>query len=226
MRRREGEAPAEPMLGVGLGRSLALPPPSAANRPPILWSEPMAPESTTKAITAEQFLETDWGDGIFELVRGEVVRMTPPRSEHGLICWTLSGLFWDYVRRAGLGYCFSNDAAIVTERNPDTVRGPDLCYYSEARWPRSEIGRTPLPPVAPDLAVEVVSPSNRPGAMLRKVGEYLDAGVLLIWVVDPRSRTLTMYRPDAAAVVLREDQTIEDLPELPGFHCAVADIFR
>jgi len=185
----------------------------------------MATESTTKPLTAEQFLETDWGEGLFELVRGEVVRMTPPRPEHGFLCWTISGLFWDYVRQSGLGYCLSNDSAVLTERDPDTVRGPDLCYYSNARWPLTEVGKG-LPPVAPDLAVEVVSPGNRPGAMLRKVGEYLNAGVLLVWVVDPRSRTLTLYRPDATPVVLREDQAIEDLPELPGFRCEVADIFR
>jgi len=185
----------------------------------------MATESTTKAITAEQFLETDWGEGIFELVRGEVVRVTPPRPEHGVICGNLTGLLWEYGRRSGLGYCLSNDSAVLTERDPDTVRGPDVCYYSNARWPRSEVGRS-LPPVAPDLIVEVVSPGNRPGAMLRKVGEYLNAGVLLVWVVDPRSRTLTMYRPDAAPIVLRDDQTMEDLPELPGFRCEVADIFR
>lgn len=185
----------------------------------------MATESTTKPITAEQFLETDWGEGLFELVRGEVVRVSPPMPEHGLVCWNLSGIFWDYVRRFGLGYCLSNDTSVLTERDPDTVRGADLCYYSNERWPRSEVGRA-LPPVTPDLAVEVVSPGNRPGAMLRKVSEYLAAGVLLVWVVDPKSKTLTMYRPDAAPVVLGEGQAIENLPELPGFRCELADIFR
>lgn len=185
----------------------------------------MATELKSRTLTAEQFMAGDWGEGVVELVRGEVVRMAPPSPEHGLFCWTLSLIFGDYVRQTGLGYCLSHDSSILTERNPDTVRGADLAYYTEARWPRSRVSRA-LPPVPPDLVVEVVSPGSRPGAMLQKVSEYLNAGVALVWVVDPKSRTVAMYRPDAAPVVLAEDQTIEDLPELPEFRCAVADIFR
>lgn len=185
----------------------------------------MATESTTKAITAQQFLETDWGEGIFELVHGEVVREPYPNPEHGLLCANTGRLLFDYGQRTGLGYGLLNNSPFLTERDPDTVRGPDVCYYTDARWPRSEVGQT-LPPVAPDLAVEVVSPGNRPGAMFGKVGEYLNAGVLLVWVVDSKSRTLSMYRPDAVPVVLGEGQTIENLPELPGFRCELADIFR
>lgn len=185
----------------------------------------MAAELTTRLLTAEQFLAADLGEGTFELVQGEVVRMSPPSPEHGLICGNIAGLLWDYGRRSGLGYMLSNDSAVLTERSPDTVRGPDVCFYSHARWPRSQVSRA-LPPVAPDLVVEVSSPGNRPGAMLQKIGEFLNAGALMVWVVYPKSRTIAVYRSfDAPPDVLQMDQTIEDLPELPGFRCLVSDVF-
>jgi Uma2 family endonuclease len=84
-----------------------------------------------------------------------------------------------------------------------------------------------LPPVAPDLVVEASSPGDRPGAMHEKIGEVRSAGALMVWVVYPKSRTIAVYRSfEADPVVLQEDQTIEDLPELPGLQCPVADVFR
>ena len=186
----------------------------------------MSTASQPRLMTAEQFLDADVGDGTFELIHGEVVRMAPTSPEHGLICGNVAGLLWDYGRRTGLGYMLSNDSAVLTQRGPDTVRGPDVCFYSHARWPRDQVSRT-LPPVAPDLVVEVSSPGNRPGDMHEKIGEFLNAGALMVWVVYPKSRTLAIYRSfDAAPVVLQEGQTIEDLPELPGSQCLVSDIFR
>ena len=186
----------------------------------------MAAELTTRLLTAEQFMAAELGDGTFELVHGEIVRMSPPSPEQGLICGNVAWILGDYGRRTGLGYTLSNDSAVLTRRGPDTVRGPDVCFYTHARWPRGQVGRS-LPPVAPDLVIEVSSPGNRPGEMHEKIGEFLNAGALMVWVVYPKSRTLAVYRSfDAAPVVLQEDQTIEDLPELPGFQCLVADVFR
>ena len=186
----------------------------------------MAAELSTRLMTAEEFMDADLGDGTFELIRGEVVRMAPPGSEHGLVCANIAGLLWDYGRRTGLGYTLSNDSAVLTRRGPDTVRGADVSFYTHARWPRDRVSRT-FPPVAPDLVVEVSSPGNRPGEMLEKVGEYLNAGALMVWVAYPKSRKIAVYRSsDVAPIVLQDDQTIEDLPELPGFQCLVSDVFR
>ena len=82
----------------------------------------------------------------------------------------------------------SNDSAVVTERRPDTVRGADVCFYSHARWPRASKVGNKLPPVPPDLAVEVVSPGNRIAGIMKKVAEYLEVGVSLVWVVYPKTR--------------------------------------
>ena len=114
----------------------------------------------------------------------------------------------------------------MTERGPDTVRGADVCFYSHERWPRSQVGWK-LPPVPPDLAVEVVSPGDRRGEILTKVAEYLacrsfcSSGSSI-----PRDKAVAIYRSaDEPPVVLKHDAVIENLPELPGFRCPVADFF-
>jgi Uma2 family endonuclease len=134
-------------------------------------------------------------------------------------------LLGSYGRQSGYGYVLSNDSAVLTERGPDTVRGPDVCFYSHDRWPRSEVG-TKLPPVSPNMVVEVYSPGNRPGEILEKLAEYLRIGIPLVWIVYPKSRTVAIHRSlDEPPDVLKEDAVIENPPELPGFRCAVADFF-
>jgi Uma2 family endonuclease len=185
----------------------------------------MATASQSKLMTAVEFMAADLGEGIFELVRGEIVEMPMPMPEHGVVCGNTSGLLWDYGRRSGYGYVLSNDSAVLTERDPDTVRGADVTFYSHARWPRAQVGRT-IPPVPPDLAVEVYSPSNRPGEMNRKIAEYLSIGTLMVWVIYPASRSIAIHRSDdQPPLVLHEGDVVENLPELPGFRCAVADFF-
>jgi Uma2 family endonuclease len=185
----------------------------------------MATDATTKLLTAEEFMAADLGDGNFELVRGEVIQLPPAMPEHGVICLNIGALLWNYGRRTGVGYAISNDSAVVTEREPDTVRGADVCFYREDRWPRSQVD-SKLPPVPPDLAVEVVSPGDRRGEILTKVAEYLASGVSLVWVVYPRKKAVAMYRSaDEPPVVLEHDAVIENFPELPGFRCTVADFF-
>ena len=130
-----------------------------------------------------------------------------------------------YGRQSGLGYALSNDSGVLTERNPDTVRGADVCYYSHARWPRAQLGKS-LPPVPPDVAVEVVSPGNRLAKIMKKVSEYLEAGVALVWVIYPTRRQVVIYRAaEDDSMTLHETDVIENLPELPGFRCTVSDFF-
>jgi len=184
----------------------------------------MATVSKPKLLTAEEFMAADLGDGCFELVRGEVVEVPPGMPDHGRVCGKAFFVLETYGRETGLGYTLSNDSAVVTERGPDTVRGPDVCFYSHTRWPESRLGEG-LPPVPPDVAVEVVSPGNRPGEMLKKISEYLAVGVSLVWVIDPPRRRIALYRPgDSFPVFFNEGEILENLPELPGFRCPVADL--
>src|SRR5271157_205049 len=177
----------------------------------------MATDVKTKLLTAEEFMAADLGEGTFELVRGEVIQVPPPMPEHGRVCINVGFALESYGRQTGYGYALGNDSGVVTERGPDTVRGPDVCFYSHERWPRSQVGST-LPPVPPDLVVEVLAPGIRRGRSLEKVVEYLDAGFPLIWVIYLKGRQVVIYRSgEEAPYVLNQDDVIENLPELPGF---------
>lgn len=184
----------------------------------------MSTASRPRLLTAEEFMDADLGDGHYELVRGEVVRLSPPYYPHGSVCHNVSGLFWDYERQTRYGHAATNDSAVQTTRRPDSVRGPDVMFYSNARWPKPEAGQK-LPPVAPDVAVEVLSPGDRRREVEAKVAEYLQAGVLAVWVVDFRKRTVSIHRSDASVVVLKDGDVIQDQPELPGFHGPVSVVF-
>ena len=181
----------------------------------------MATATAKPRISADDFLEMDLGDGVHELVRGEVVRMSPPLLGHGLICVNTSEILNNFGRQSGLGYAASNDSTVMID--DETVRGADVCYYSEARWPRARALHE-RPPVPPDLVAEVLSPNDRPGEVLAKVADYLRAGVAVVWVIDPGKRRLTIHRGDTQTpTVLEESEIVENLPELPGFRRRVAD---
>ena len=107
----------------------------------------MATVAQPKLLTAEEFMAADLGEGNFELVRGEVVEVPPAMPDHGRVCGKAFFVLETYGRQTGLGYALSNDSAVVTERGPDTVRGPDVCFYSHARWPEFQVGPG-LPPGA------------------------------------------------------------------------------
>lgn len=180
--------------------------------------------TVTQLVTAEEFMTMDLGEGIFELVRGEVVEMPQPRPLHGLTCGNGAYLLGRYGRESGLGYVLSNDSAVRTDRDPDTVRGADLAFYSHAKWPRERVGNG-LIPVAAELVIEVASPGNRQGDMLDKVSEYLRAGIANVWVIYPAKRRLITYRQDDDPTTYSESDAVENVPELPGFRCVVADFF-
>jgi Uma2 family endonuclease len=97
------------------------------------------------------------------------------------------------------------------------VRIPDVAFVSTARLPSGKLPDKPIPSLAPDLAIEVLSESNTKKEMQRKRGEYFKAGVQLIWIVDHRPRTITVYTPSAEPVILHEGQTLDGGSVLPGF---------
>lgn len=179
--------------------------------------------TAAKKITAAEFRAMDLGDGLHELVRGEIVELTPPEYRHGYICGNIYTALRNYGQRTGHGHAATNDSCV--DVSDDTVRGADVAYYSEARWPRERVGQEPAP-VPPDLVAEVASASDRPGKVLEKVADYLTAGIPMVWVVYPRRRIVAIYRhDDPTPTVLTDDDAVVDLPELPGFACPVADFF-
>jgi Uma2 family endonuclease len=139
-------------------------------------------------------------------VRGRIVPMRHPKPRHGEICNRAGRILGDCAEDRDLGRVLSNDTGVITERGPDTVRGADISYYSFARVPKG-----PLPDryldTAPDLVVEVLSPSDRWPKVLAKVSEYLDAGTTVVVVLDDERRLAHVYRADGTTRILAADHS-------------------
>ena len=146
-------------------------------------------------MTAEEFGRRPDPGHPEELVRGRVVRVPPPRARHGQVCARAVRLLGAFVDAGDLGHVLSNDTGVLTERDPDTLRGADVSFYSYARVPRG-----PLPEAyidaPPDLVVEVLSPDDRWPRALAKVAEYLNAGVAVVLVLDPARRSVHVYQAE------------------------------
>jgi len=177
-----------------------------------------------KLITAEEFarLPNPPDGSQQELVRGEIVILPPPGGRHGLCCSRIERRLANFVDDSRRGTVTCNDTGFISERDPDTVRGPDVAYWSKERLPEVPEGYITI---APDLAVEVVSPSDIFSRIQKKIREYLDRGVRLVWVVDPEGRTVTVYKPQRQATILEENDTLSGEEVLPGFSCPVAELF-
>jgi Uma2 family endonuclease len=180
--------------------------------------------TTRRLITAEEFARMpDPPDGSsIELVRGEIVQMPPPKGKHGVCCSQIVWLLKNYVTHAKLGWVTANDAGVLLERDPATVRGPDVAFWSIARQPAIPDGYFEIPP---DLAVEVLSPDDRRGDVRAKIKQYIFYGVPLIWLVDPEMRTVLVYRGTPRGGELDEEDTLDGGEVLPGFACKVAELF-
>jgi Uma2 family endonuclease len=143
--------------------------------------------------TAEQFLVQAAQLGSCELINGRVRTMTPPGYRHGLVSQRLAELLSAHVRSQRLGFV-TTETGFVLRRQPDTVRAPDVAFVSKARHER--VGATDaFFPGPPDLAAEVRSPDDRLGRHRAKVRSWLAAGCRLVWVIDPKRRSATVYRP-------------------------------
>ncbi len=159
-----------------------------------------------------------------ELVRGRVVREPPAGLEHGYRGWRIACLVGRFVEEHGLGRVFTAETGFVLSEDPPTVRAPDLAFVAAGRLPAEALpdgfGR-----LAPDLAVEIVSTGNTRAEIRAKVADYLDAGTRLVWVVEPRTRSITAYRPRGGVRVLRTGDVLVGEPALPGFRLAVDAVF-
>ncbi len=159
-----------------------------------------------------------------ELIRGRLCEMPPPGNEHGVICLRLGAKILLHVEEHQLGIATSNDAGVVLERGPDTVRGPDLAYFSKERF--SPSGRTTgYPEVPPNLVVEVKSPSVSLSEVHDKAMMWISYGVETVWLVLPDSRSVDVYRAGVDIVSVTEPNQLSGLDVLPGFNCSLEEIF-
>ena len=172
-------------------------------------------------VTAEQ-LYTDFADKRVELVRGVVVVCEPPGYTHGKVVANLTTQLGVYAQRTGAGEAVAGDTGFTLARDPDTVRGPDVAFVRRERLLDPEpVG---YPNLAPDLAIEVWSPTSRPAEMLAKVADYLAAGTRLVWVIHPQRREARVYRADGSEALVTADGMLEGEDVLPGFGCTLEKI--
>lgn len=175
----------------------------------------------TKLITAQEFFALPDSEPC-ELVCGKVVTMNPPGWRHGNIAGWIMGRLAQYLDRINLGRLSS--CGVITEREPDTVRGADVCFYSYTRLPR-EVEPDDYPELPPEIIWEVLSPGNRWKDVLAKVSEYLEAGVLQVCIVDPKRRCFVTYYPDRPDETINEDDIWRAEEILPGFELPVKRVF-
>ena len=181
--------------------------------------------TATKLMTAEEFmLLPEPVDGSrHELVRGEVVTMFPPNWKHGEIAFNVAFAIKMYLLTNPIGRITVEGGSVV-ERDPDTVRGPDVSFMSKERMPL-EKRMNCYAEGAPDLCVEVLSPSNTRTHIREKLGEYFAGGAKLVWVVDPNERSVKVYRDAANARTVKEDAALDGGDVLPGFSYPVSKFF-
>lgn len=179
--------------------------------------------SVSHLVTAEELPRLSIPGKSIELVRGALVVREPPSTRHGRVAARLSYLIADHVYRHKLG-AVVQDAGFQIESNPDTVRAPDVAFVSEARV--DQIPLSGFARFAPDLACEVVSPNDRPGELLAKAGQWLDAGAKLVWVIDPLRAHAVVYRESGDVTLVAADGVLDGDPVLSGLKLALADVFR
>lgn len=178
---------------------------------------------TTSHVTVNDF-ETMALDGLWELIDGELVEVTPAADVSASTSMTIGAMLFNFVTPNRLGRLYSAEGGFVLFPDWETVRTPDIAFVAAERAPQGE-ARNHFPRLAPDLAVEVLSPSDRMSEALAKVAMYLEAGVRLVWLVDPLAQMVTVFHHDAPPVTLDASMTIDGGEVLPGFSTPVAAMF-
>ena len=177
--------------------------------------------TSTRYVTADELLHMPDDGYSYELVRGELRKSMPPGYLHGEYAGNIYDSMKSRVVVYGLGMVYFEIGYLL---NPDHVRAPDVSFISRVRLEAAgrRVGYFPGPP---DIAVEVLSPSNRPGEIEEKIADYLEAGTKAVVVVYPRRRSVAIHRADADVVILSETDTLEVPDAIPGWQMPVSQIF-
>lgn len=180
--------------------------------------------TTLQRSTASELFEMPDDGFRYELVRGELRRMSPSGSEHGAIIVNITIMLGQYVKANKLGVCFGAETGFKIASDPDTVRAPDVAFIRRERIPEGGLTKK-FWPGAPDLAVEVLSPGDTRAEVDEKVEDWLQAGALAVWVVDPKRRGVSVYRPANGVTRLSGDDELDGGGVVPGFRFKVLEIF-
>ena len=188
----------------------------------------MSVTTATGRMTAEEFFAwvtvPENRDLHVELEQGEIMEMPPPGKYHGFVCGNVAGILREYAIRRRRGYVCTNDAGLIVERDPDTVRGPDVTFYDDQQTAETMDRQfAERPPV---LAVEVLSPNDRMHRTVLRISQMLQLGVQMMWVVDPETRDVSVYRPDRTPRVVQAGEELTGADVLPDFRCRTVDLFQ
>lgn len=162
-----------------------------------------------------------------ELSEGELIEMSPASGKHGVLGGNVLALMWNYVRQNDLGLITTAETGFILYKNPDgrdTVRAPDVGFINAARVPEGGLPEEGYIPVPPDLAVEVVSPSDDAEDLHLKIHQYLKAGTRLVWVFYPKSKSVAVHTP-AGAHTVEIGGALDGGDVLPGFSLPLKDVF-
>ena len=176
---------------------------------------------TTKLMTADELLTMPRGYGrLHELVKGELITMSPAGSGHGVVCSRLFLSLANYVAAHRLGQVLPADTGFVLARNPDTVRAPDVAFVATQRMVKTE----KYFPGAPDVAAEVLSPNDRSSEVEAKVSEYLAAGTHMVIVIDPGNQTAKVTTANGTTRLTLND-TLDGADVVPGWNLPLRELF-
>jgi Uma2 family endonuclease len=180
----------------------------------------------TRTMSAEELelLPSGYGNR-YELVRGELRTMTPTGLIHGLVTMRAASLLVAFVRSHQLGAVLAAETGYLLSRQPDHVRAADVAFIARGRLSRSDIHRPGYAPIAPDLVVEVISPSDTWSSVTEKALDWLAHGVKVVWLLDPDTRTAQIWRSGGEVDRRSGDAEIDAEPVLPGFRCATSEMF-
>lgn len=188
----------------------------------IIWV--MSTYAQRRPLTAEDLYTLPDDGRRYELVAGQLLSEPPVQARHGKVVVRIAALLDNFVRPRHLGALYAGDTGFILARTPDTVRAPDVAFVASAREDMLEDEDRFLPG-APDLAIEVLSPSDRPGEVEAKVTGYLTAGSRLVWIVDPARRSVTEHRSPLAPRTFSGDDDLKAEDLLPGFSVKVSELF-
>ena len=182
------------------------------------------PAAKHRWMSAEELLRLTGPAARRELVRGELIVREPAGFRHGDIAARLLIAVGTFVESRSLGRVFTAETGFRLRTDPDTVRAPDVAFVRRDRLPDPPPrGYAAIPP---DLVIEVLSPDDRPGDMLNKVGDWLQAGTSLAWVVDPERRTARVYRADGSQEPLTDADRLDGEAVLPEFQYELRRAFE
>lgn len=181
--------------------------------------------STATAITAAQLLEPPYQGRRCELVEGKIHTMSPAGWKHGEIVSMLHSRLAPYIEKQRLGKSFGAETGFILSRDPDTVRAPDFAFVATRNLPE-KAPEEAFWPGAPDLAVEVLSPDDRPGQVNEKILAWLKAGTAEVWIADPQLQSVTIHCSTTDITVHPSGDRIKGSEQLlPGFTCSIAELF-